>query len=89
MKINANIVSARGTDEFTVREWRDMLDSRAFEVFQARLDLMIDTKLKACELAANPDEWRKAQGALESLRAVKALGGIIDTELDQRQKEDE
>lgn len=86
MKINANVITARGTDEFTVREWRDMTEGRAYELLQHRIDYMIETKLKACEQAETQEQWRKAQGALESLRAVRALGSVIEQELEQKTK---
>lgn len=75
-----------GPEQFDVRDWRDMLNSRAYTVLLSRIDYMIEAQRKTLEQANSLDDMRKAQGCIEGLRAVKALGGVIEMELVERDK---
>jgi hypothetical protein len=79
-KIN---VVQRG-DAFTAAEVKDMLQSRAWNMYGARLDSMIENFRAACERAETMDQLREAQGALKALRRAKELPDVILRELAQR-----
>lgn len=71
-----------GRDErLTIRELRDMVESRAFAAIGQKLKQLIEEQRTKCELAETPEEWRKAQGALAALRTVQTLPKILEKEL--------
>lgn len=79
MKTNTTVVT-RG-DRLEARELRDMFESRPFNEYAKRIDLMIETARKQCEQAEGLKELRHAQGALKALRAVRRLPEILTGEL--------
>jgi hypothetical protein len=81
MDLTNKVTVIRSADPFTARELREMVESRAWLVYQARLDLIIHAQALICESAADPDAWRKAQGALEALRRVKLLPAVLAEEM--------
>lgn len=81
MQIVEHIAIARGPAALDLRAWREFLEGDAYARLQRRIDYMIEAKRKALEVAETPEEWRKAQGAIEALRAVKALGPVIEAEM--------
>jgi hypothetical protein len=78
-------VTIRGADPFRRRDFREMLSSEAWNVYQRRLDLLVDGALNACAAAQNADDWRKAQGGLDALRRVKLLAEQIEAELTEEE----
>jgi len=75
-------VAKRG-DPFEAREIRELTESRAFNVYAARIDQMIEAYRSQCESATTMDEVKQAQGALKALRVVKELPHHLIHELAQ------
>lgn len=71
-------------DAFTAREIKDLTESRAFNVYRARIDQMIEDQRKACENADGLKDLRRAQGALKALQTVKLLPKILIGELEKK-----
>ena len=84
--VDSRILIARGDAPFGLSELQDMLDSRAFKRFAARIDQMIEYARTRCESADSAEAWRKEQGALEALRRVKQLPDILAAELKESKK---
>jgi hypothetical protein len=79
MKLAVNVLDR--DERLTIRELRDMVESRAFAAIGQKLADMIEVERTKCEKAETPVAWRKAQGALAALRAVKTLPKIIEQEM--------
>jgi hypothetical protein len=73
-------------DPFAVRELKDLLDSRAFNIYLARIDRMIEDERRKLETADTLDRIRQAQGALQALRTVKKVPDILLAELTEKRK---
>lgn len=80
MDLTGKIV-ARGPEAFTVRELREMTESRAWQIYQGKLMQLLAAARVACETERNVDELRKAQGSAETLRRVQQLPQILEQEL--------
>ena len=81
MQITGKVIIARGVDPFSAHEFREMVQSRAWEHFAARIDLLIEDGRKKLETAADIDAIRKLQGSVETLRRVKMLPSMLAEEL--------
>lgn len=68
-------------EPLTIRELRDMVESRAFVAFGQKLNQLIEEERTKCEKAEQLEQWRKAQGALAVLRTVRELPKTLEREL--------
>jgi hypothetical protein len=82
MDLAGKVIVARGPDPLTIRELRDMTESRAWNSFKTRLDLLAEDARRACVTAKDADEWRKAVGAVNALDRARHLPAIIEQELE-------
>jgi hypothetical protein len=71
-------------DAFTAAEVKDMLESRAWNMYAERIDSLIENFRTACERADSMDQLRDAQGGLKAAKRVKELPEVILRELAKR-----
>ena len=81
MQITGKVIIARGSDPFTAKEFREMVQSRSWEHFVNRIDLLIEDERKRLETAVGHDGVLKHQGAIAALRRVKLLPSMLEDEL--------
>ncbi|GEM_PF-4732354 len=72
------------TEELEAREFEEMLASRAFRHYRARLVTMYQTAALQCIREESDMVLRRAQGAAESLRAVSAVPETMLAELKKK-----
>jgi hypothetical protein len=82
MHITGKVVAVRGEAALSLRDLYDMTESRAWKVHQARLGILLEAAVKACETSADAVAWRKAQGSVEALRRVEQIAPILEMELE-------
>lgn len=79
---------ARAAEPVSAREMKDLAENRAFNTFLGRIDKMIEDQRGVCESSnSSIPSLRAAQGALQALRTVRKLPGILIQELERKAAE--